>query len=890
MSAAPGSSDASGWRDFFDLLSDPVVVVDRAGRVVFANSAALRLAPCEAGQPLDQWQRLLGAAAIGWWQRASVGLTRTSVAPPVRLVDGRSATIAWRRLDTRHGALHLTLAARPPERLTVSAAEPQQSQQQSQQLLRELSTILESTTAGIAYLRGDLLVRCNRRFGAMLGLRAGALPGTHVERLFSGHPQTEHIGAEVRAALGAGAVCETEFELAASGGRRPGRWYSLSVRRVGPASAAQEAFEAIAVLTDVTRLKTQQRELEILARDRELMFSLSGVGIAFLRDGRVQRANPALAQLTGSSVADLLQRPLAELFADAAGFERLRAQQQIDLRQRGQWDGEHQLRAREGRRLWVHVSQRFVTAGDPSDGIIFSCVDVDARYRAERAAATQAERTRAILNSVLVGIVTVGPNGIEWMNRSARRMFGGDLADFLNQPIATVAPPEPNHPFLRTDYLTTLVEGAAETFECRVLARDGRDFWIVGNVVSTGRSAGGHQLTYALLDIERRRDAEARMSQAQAQLQRLIEAAPLAITLCDARTLSVLRVNEVAAGNVGSTPDALIGCSPEQMYGQEIGRQRRRDMALALASTQVTKHEYRAEVDGKLHIWEARYLPLAERPGAAPDQLLLVATNVTEQRVAQEARFEAAMAQRDMLVREVHHRIKNNLQGVAGLLQQIAQRKPEVAGAISEVVSQVQAIAQVYGLQVGESGPLQLMSVTQAITVSVQRTFGRTIRFEVLGDAPHEWTLPEAESIPMALTLNELLTNAVKHSAVLVDRDELTRAIASAPVDPAQLAFALVDAPLAATTAIAIAPDVDTDVICTLDSSAGGVQLRISNLARLPAGFNLARIPSGVSGLGLVRALLPRRSASLSLAQDGARVVATVALRPPGLVRSTAPG
>ena len=42
------------------------------------------------------------------------------------------------------------------------------------------------------------------------------------------------------------------------------------------------------------------------------------------------------------------------------------------------------------------------------------------------------------LASVLVGIVTVGDGGIEWMNRSARRMFGGELADFVGEPIAAV--------------------------------------------------------------------------------------------------------------------------------------------------------------------------------------------------------------------------------------------------------------------------------------------------------------------------------------------------------------------------------------------------------------------------------------------------------------------
>ena len=69
----------------------------------------------------------------------------------------------------------------------------------------------------------------------------------------------------------------------------------------------------------------------------------------------------------------------------------------------------------------------------------------------------------------------------------------------------------------------------AETFECEVKARDGLRFWVVGNAVATGRETIGRQLTYALLDIERRRQAEALTAQAQASLARVIETAPLAI-------------------------------------------------------------------------------------------------------------------------------------------------------------------------------------------------------------------------------------------------------------------------------------------------------------------------------------------------------------------------
>jgi len=52
-----------------------------------------------------------------------------------------------------------------------------------------------------------------------------------------------------------------------------------------------------------------------------------------------------------------------------------------------------------------------------------------------------------------------------------------------------------------------------------------------GNAVLTGRGSTGPQITFALLDIERRRQAEVSIAQAQASLQRIIETAPLAIAL-----------------------------------------------------------------------------------------------------------------------------------------------------------------------------------------------------------------------------------------------------------------------------------------------------------------------------------------------------------------------
>ena len=64
-----------------------------------------------------------------------------------------------------------------------------------------------------------------------------------------------------------------------------------------------------------------------------------------------------------------------------------------------------------------------------------------------------------------------------------------------------------------------------------------------------------------------------------------------------------------------------------------------------------------------------------------------------------------------------------------------------------------------------------------------------------------------------------------------------------------------------------------------------GVSIQVRNVGVLPPGFSLDQFPGGVSGLGLVRALLPRRSAQLTLSQEGLTVLTTIRLSPPGITR-----
>ncbi len=536
-----------------------------------------------------------------------------------------------------------------------------------------------------------------------------------------------------------------------------------------------------------------------------------------------------------------------------ADYERLQAA----LRARTRIEVRYAVRHKDSGRRWLMTRVEPAELGGQRAAFSVVTVDVTEEEVARRRSADlleemrlQADSTRAVLDSVLVGIVTVGARGIAWMNRSARRMFGGELADFIGAPIAVVATDELDHPLRRTDYGDTLEEGQAETFECRLRGRDGRTFWVVGNVVVTGQDTARRELTYALLDIERRRQAEVSILQARASLQRIIETAPLAIALFDAMTHQVLQLNQTAATFAGRPMTEIVGRVPSQWLPGPEGAKLAADLHRAQVSPEGVQRELRrSDADGTPRVWDIRIVSLRATADAA-DQLLLVASDVTAQRAADEARLAAAIAQREMLIKEVHHRIKNNLQGVAGLLQQSASRHPEAAHAIAEAVGQVHAIAQVHGLQVGVTGPMRVRGVVEAIASSVQRMFGRTILVEVTGPAPHRFALSEADSIPIALTVNELFTNAIKHSAPSASEPHPIR--------------------------------------CRVDCAESSVAISIANVGRLVDGFSLARVPAGVSGLGLVRSLLPRKGARLSLEPgdalpEGASVVARLLLEPPAV-------
>ncbi|HEY5032352.1 MAG TPA: sensor histidine kinase [Actinomycetes bacterium] len=164
------------------------------------------------------------------------------------------------------------------------------------------------------------------------------------------------------------------------------------------------------------------------------------------------------------------------------------------------------------------------------------------------------------------------------------------------------------------------------------------------------------------------------------------------------------------------------------------------------------------EVEGKGTIVQLRSIPVLHS-GVRVGGVVLV-RDVTELR-----RRERELLTKDATIREIHHRVKNNLQTVAALLRLQARRTelPEARGALEEAVRRVGSIALVHELlstAPDESVPFdQVADRVLSMVAEVSSSEGgvRPVRKGTFGVVPAE------VATPLAVVLSEIVQNAVEH-------------------------------------------------------------------------------------------------------------------------------
>ncbi|CAB4591999.1 unannotated protein [freshwater metagenome] len=134
--------------------------------------------------------------------------------------------------------------------------------------------------------------------------------------------------------------------------------------------------------------------------------------------------------------------------------------------------------------------------------------------------------------------------------------------------------------------------------------------------------------------------------------------------------------------------------------------------------------------------------------------------------VSELRRRDRLILSKDATIREIHHRVKNNLQTISSLLRLQARRleSPEAKAAVAESVRRIRTIALVHETLSREPGDdVAFIEIVRPLLRLVEESLqspDRPVRFVVIGDGGR---LPATVVTPLSVVLTELLQNAVDH-------------------------------------------------------------------------------------------------------------------------------
>ncbi|MBX6354581.1 MAG: histidine kinase N-terminal domain-containing protein [Micromonosporaceae bacterium] len=153
-----------------------------------------------------------------------------------------------------------------------------------------------------------------------------------------------------------------------------------------------------------------------------------------------------------------------------------------------------------------------------------------------------------------------------------------------------------------------------------------------------------------------------------------------------------------------------------------------------------------------------RALPLM--PAGVPIGALVLVRDVTEVR-----RRDRALMTKDATIREIHHRVKNNLQTVAALLRLQARRvgTPDARAALEESVRRVASIALVHEtLSMSSDEVVEFDGIVDRVATAAAEVAATEAKVVMRREGTFG-TLPAEVATPLVMVLNELLLNAVEH-------------------------------------------------------------------------------------------------------------------------------
>ncbi|TPM30025.1 PAS domain S-box protein [Mesorhizobium sp. B2-3-4] len=288
----------------------------------------------------------------------------------------------------------------------------------------------------------------------------------------------------------------------------------------------------------------------------------------------------------------------------------------------------------------------------------------------------------------------------------------------------------------------------ADTGEIRwALAHGEAVFRRVGDSVQAVRFLGTIQ------DITSRKLAENALREAELRQRLAIDAARMAVWELDVEN-DRLTVSAELNRMFGLVPDACptVAELRNLLAPGDLDKITEVRNRVASANDPHFEAEFRCRFpDGSLR-WRLLRAEVQTSAGGEPRRIIGVLMDIDERKRANE--------QKQLLLREVHHRVKNSLSIIQALATQSFGRGAADPNALHAFLGRLAALAKATDLAVAQQG--EAFGLADLIA-TVTEPFRSPTRFKIAGK---DVQLPARLNVPLALVFNELCTNAAKFGAL----------------------------------------------------------------------------------------------------------------------------
>ena len=303
------------------------------------------------------------------------------------------------------------------------------------------------------------------------------------------------------------------------------------------------------------------------------------------------------------------------------------------------------------------------------------------------------------------------------------------------------------------------------SYRLQIKRADGELIWVVVNespLIKNGEIVG---IVGSFTDITNEVEAQKKSERHRILLDELTNATSAAVWArkCDN---SYLFTNNEYKRLFGAKDENLLGKTVDEVFDVDIATQFTQNDQKVLEKDKSLTYERWLSIDGEERFFRINMFPLHELPGLEKC-VGGVALDITDQKRNEEV-IKESLKEKETLLSEIHHRVKNNLATISALLElnteQIEDEK--TIGFIQNSQLRIQSMAKVHELlyQTKSFSQISFKDYIESIIDSIDLVMKRDGFKPNFITSFEDIELNINQAIPCGMLANELIMNSIKHA------------------------------------------------------------------------------------------------------------------------------